>query len=370
MEFTVATSDLVRELGLAQGVIEKRTTIPILSNILIEASGDRISLTATDLEMGLRCSCPATVKKPGAGTIPARRLLDYTRLLPAGEVQVKFGDNQWVSLTCGRSKSRIAGMSRDSYPELPAMSEKIAEIPAGTLASMISQTIFAISNEESRFTLNGALMVLKPESLVVVATDGHRLSAVERPVSFGLGTQYRVLLPRKAMGEIQKLAAEAAPEALLQFAATDNHLFCQVGDRLLISRKLSGNFPDYERVLPRDQPNQVVMNRDELRAAIERVAQFSDERSHAVRMKVEPGEVTVHSSLSETGESEENVATPYNGPGVEIGFNAFYMLDFLRASTEAGVAFLFKDAGNAGELRPHGENINYKYRYVIMPMRI
>ena len=370
MEFTVAKSDLVRELGLTQGVIEKRTTIPILSNILIEASGDQITLTATDLELGLRCSCPATVKKPGSGTIPARRLLDYTRLLPASEVNVKFGDNQWVSLVCGRSRTRIAGMSRESYPELPQMSEKIAEIPASILASMISQTIFAISNEESRFTLNGALMVLKPEALVLVATDGHRLAMVEQPVNFGLGTQYRALLPRKAMGEIQKLAAEAGADTKLNFAATDNHLFCQVGERLLISRKLTGNFPDYERVLPRDQPNQVVLNRDEFRAAIERVAQFADERSHAVRMKVEPGEVTVHSSLSETGESEESVATAYSGPSVEIGFNAFYMLDFLRATPETEVGFHFKDAGAAGELRPAGQDVNYKYRYVIMPMRI
>ncbi len=370
MEFTIAKSDLARELGLSQGVVEKRTTIPILSNVLIEASGDRITITATDLELGIRCSCPAQVKRQGSGTVPARRLADYVRLLPDAELQVKFADNHWLSLVCGRSRTRIAGMSRESYPELPEMSDKIAEIPAGMFSSMISQVIFSISNEESRFTLSGSLMVIKPDALVLVATDGHRLAMVERPGNFTVTGPHRSLLPRKAMSEILKLSSEVAPETPIRFSATDNHLFFQIGERLLISRKLTGNFPDYERVLPRDQPNQVVLAKDEFRGTIERVAQFSDERSHAVRMKVEAGELKVFSSLSETGESEESLGADYDGPPVEIGFNAYYMLDFLRATPEAQVAFLFKDGANAGEMRPAGENVDYKYRYIIMPMRI
>src|SRR5271163_3629240 len=154
MEFTVSKADLVRELGLSQGVVEKKTTIPILSNVLLEAHGDRVTFTATDLELGIRCSCPARIKKEGAGTIPARRLLDYVRLLPDADVQVKLADNHWASLVCGRSRTRIAGMSRESFPELPEMPEPLAKIPLGVLAQMINSTIFAISSEESRFTLN------------------------------------------------------------------------------------------------------------------------------------------------------------------------------------------------------------------------
>src|SRR5215813_9769225 len=153
MEFTVSRTDLVRELNLSQGVVEKKTTIPILSNVLLEAEGDRISLTATDLELGIRVSCPARVKKEGAGTVPAKKLLDFVRLLPEGDVTFKFLDNHWASITCGRSKTRIAGMSRESFPELPDMPEAMAEIPVRTLASMITRTAFAISMEESRFTL-------------------------------------------------------------------------------------------------------------------------------------------------------------------------------------------------------------------------
>src|SRR5271169_2760163 len=356
MEFTVSRADLVRELNLSQGVVEKKTTIPILSNVLVEADGDRIHLTATDLELGIRCSCAARVKKSGAGTIPARRLLDYVRLLPDSDVQVKILENQWASLVCGRSKTRIAGMSRESFPELPKMPPVLAEIPMGILASMIGKTVFAISSEESRFTLNGALLVLKKGGLIMVATDGHRLAMIESSAELpGITGAYRALLPRKAMIELQKLAGDASADAIVRFSGDENHLFFEVGERLLLSRKLTGNFPDYERVLPKEQPYSVTLNREEFRGAIERVAQFSDERSRAIRVRVASNEVKVHSSVSETGESEESIPVTYDGPGVEIGFNAQYMMDFLRAVGEPQVSFLFKDPNSAGELRPGGE---------------
>src|SRR5271166_3989487 len=183
MEFTVSKADLVRELNLSQGVVEKKTTIPILSNVLVEATGDRINLTATDLELGIRSSCPARVKKQGAGTIPAKRLLDYVRLLPDADLEVKLQENHWASLVCGRSRTRIAGMSRESFPELPEMPDVLAKLPLGVLAQMILRTIFAISSEESRFTLNGALLLLRDSGIVMVATDGHRLSMVEKKTS-------------------------------------------------------------------------------------------------------------------------------------------------------------------------------------------
>lgn len=370
MEFTVSRADLVRELNLSQGVVEKKTTIPILSNVLVEADGDRIDLTATDLELGIRCSCAARVKKAGAGTIPARRLLDYVRLLPDGDVHVKIAENHWANLTCGRSKTRIAGMSRESFPELPQMPEPLAEIPIGVLGGLIGKTVFSISSEESRFTLNGALLVLRKGAVVMVATDGHRLAMIETSEDLpGVEGAYRALLPRKAMLELQKLASDSNAAAMVKFSGDENHLFFKIGDRLLLSRKLTGNFPDYERVLPKDQPHSVVLNREEFRASIERVSQFSDERSRAIRVRVAPGEVKIHSSVSDTGESEESIPVEYSGPAVEIGFNAQYLLDFMRAVSNEQVAFHFKDPHSAGEMRPAGEKAD-NYRYVIMPMRI
>lgn len=372
MEFTVSKSELVRELSLSQGVVEKKTTIPILSNVLVEADGDRITLTATDLELGIRCSCPARVGHAGAGTIPARKLLDYVRLLPDTDIQLKFGENQWANLVCGRSRTRIAGMSRESFPELPEMPEVLAEIPVSLLSMMISRTIFAISAEESRFTLNGALLLVRPEGLTMVATDGHRLALTEVAVDLGVGgSVYKALLPRKAMQEILKLAAEAPADAKLRFAGDENHLFFEMGERLLLSRKLTGNFPDFERVLPKDQPHTVALPRQDFRAAIERVAQFADERSRAIRVQFLPGEVKVLANLSETGESEETLPIEYGGPQLEIGFNAQYMLDFLRAVSEDTVQFRFRDPQSAGEMRQGAaDNPDNSYRYVIMPMRI
>jgi len=279
MEFTVSKADLVRELNLSQGVVEKKTTIPILSNVLLDVTGERVSLTATDLELGIRCSSPAKVKSPGAGTIPAKKLLDYVRLLPEGEVTFKFSDNHWASITCGRSKTRIAGMSRESYPELPQMPPPLAQLPIGLLTSLISKTIFAISAEESRFTLNGGLLVLGEKAVTLVATDGHRLAMVECENPLESPVEYRALLPRKAMAELLKLGSDAEDKAAaVDFSGDDNHLFFQLGTRLLISRKLTGNFPDFERVLPKSHSHSVEMDKEELRATIERVSQFADEK--------------------------------------------------------------------------------------------
>jgi DNA polymerase III subunit beta len=372
MEFTVSKADLVRELSLSQGVVEKKTTIPILSNVLIEAVGERIVLTATDLELGIRCSCPARVKKEGSGTVPARKLLEFVRLLPEGDVTIKFLENHWANITAGRSRTRIAGMSRESFPELPQMPAKIAELPVKVVATMIARTQFAISTEESRFTLSGALLLISPGTLTMVATDGHRLAYVQsKTESAQVDTNFRALVPKKAMAELVKLADGADGEnAKANFSGDDNHLFFEVGDRLLITRKLTGNFPDFERALPKDHNLIAKLQKDEVRAAIERVAQFADERSRAIRVQFTKGEVKIFSSSVEMGESEETVNSEYDGPELEIGFNAQYLLDFLRAISQDQVAFELKDQKSAGEMRPAGEGITDEYRYVVMPMRI
>lgn len=371
MEFTVSRSDLLRELSFSQGVIERKTTIPILANLLIEAEDGRIRLTATDLELGIHCSCAATVSQPGSGTIPAKRLLDYVRLLPEAEIKIKFLENQWASITCGRSRTRIAGMPKDSFPELSVQPESSLKLPAAKLRSMISQTMFAISSEETRFTLNGALLVLTPTSMKMVATDGHRLAHVVAEAEIeGVAESQTALLPRKAMAELSKLIDSLEDEASLAFSFDDNHLFFQSADRLLITRKLSGSFPDYERVLPKEQVHQIVLAKDDIRAALERVAQFSDERSRAVKLALQNGEVKVYSSISDTGDSEESLSADYHGELVDIGFNASYLLDFLRAVGGDSIQFCFRDSQSAAEFRPGGDSTNVLYRYVVMPMRV
>src|SRR5215470_17658288 len=226
MEFTVNKADLVRELSLSQGVVEKKTTIPILSNVLMEARDGRVYLTATDLELGIRCSCPARIKKEGAGTVPAKKLLEYVRLLPDADITIKFLENHWASLVCGRSRTKMAGMSRESFPELPQMPEATNQISTAMLSSMIAKTIFAISMEESRFTLNGALLLIRPEGVVMVSTDGHRLAYIENVAENGSeNRQFRALVQKKAMSEILKLSQEAEGDAKTIISGDDNHLF-------------------------------------------------------------------------------------------------------------------------------------------------
>lgn len=371
MEFTVNKADLQRELAFTQGVIERKTTIPILANLLVEADQGTVRLTATDLELGIHCSFPATVDQPGSGTIPAKRLLDYVRLLPEEPVRIKFLENHWASITCGRSRTRIAGMSKDSFPELPATPATSVDVPASLFRSMISQTLFAISTEETRFTLNGALLVLQPTAMKMVATDGHRLAHVVSDTTIAnLPAQQTALLPRKAMGELLKLTDSLPDEALVSFAADDNHLFFQSGERQLITRKLSGSFPDYERVLPKEQKHEIVLEKDEIRSALERVAQFSDERSRAVKLALSDGALKVYSSITDTGDSEESLPADYHGDLVDIGFNAQYLLEFFRVVGTDQVRFCFRDSQSAAEFQPAASDSPASYRYVVMPMRI
>ncbi len=373
MEITVSRQELLKELTATQGVVERKTTIPILSNFLLEAEGERLSLTATDLDQAIRTSAPVKVKKAGACTIPARRMYDYVKLLPEGEISIKLLDNHWVQIKSGRSTTKIVGMARANYPQVPEFpSVDAIKISAAALKTLIARTIFAISNEETRYTLNGALLVIKAESLAMVATDGHRLSFVEKVNEeiAGVSGEKRVLVPRKALDELRQLLAATA-EATIDFADDEHTLYFRVGHRALSSRKLNGNFPNYEAVMPRDNTKFVIVSAAELGQAIQRVAQFADERSGAVRMKIEQNELKISSSSTEAGESEDTIDTPYTGDALTVGFNSGYMLDFLKAlNNEGEVRLEFKDQQSAGQMRPEDPDAEYRYRYVLMPMRI
>ena len=370
MEFSVKKFDLLEELSLTQGVVERKTTIPILSNLLCEAKGNRLTITVTDLELSIRTSCEAKVKKDGSGTIPAKKLLELVWLLPDEEIRFKLLDNHWVQITCDRKNYKLVGMSKDNFPALPEFPHALVRIPAKLLASVIAKTTFAISLEESRYTLNGALLVLKPASLTMVATDGHRLAMVEMDHKFeGLTSETRVLVPKKAMNEVQRLAAESGDDAVVEFGQDESHLFFQFGGRLLTSRKLTGQFPNYEAVLPRDVNKTVVLERGELQDALRRVSQLADQRSHAVKFVLAKEGLEISASSPEYGEAKEAIEKEFKGDPIAIGFNAQYLLDFLAAAADGPISFELKDEQSAGQLRPLGDESS-RYRYVVMPMRI
>jgi len=372
MEISVSKFELLKELTATQGVVERKTTIPILSNFLFEAANDRLTITATDLDLSLRTSCAAKVKREGACTIPARKLYDYVKLLPDTDISIKLLENHWVNIRAGRSNTKMVGMARANFPGLPTFpAAGVVKIPAQTLRSMIARTIFAISSEESRYTLNGGLMVLKPESITMVATDGHRLAHIEKQgEKFDVSGENRTLVPKKAMSEIYSLLQNSDVEAI-EFAKDESTLFFRIGERLLTSRQLTGQFPNYEAVLPREANKFVVLHGADLNTSIQRVAQFADERSRAIRMKLDKNELKISSSSTDAGESEDSIETAYTSDPVTIGFNSEYLLDFLKASDGGDVRLEFKDAQSAGQMRPEDAGDDgFKYRYVVMPMRI
>src|ERR1700732_245892 len=374
LEITVSRAELLRELTAAQSVVERKTTIPILSNFLFEAADDKLTITATDLDQSLRTSCAAKVKKPGACTIPARKLFDYVKLLPDGDISIKLQDNHWVQIRSGRSNTKMVGMARANFPQVPEFpTVSSVSLPVATFRNLISKTIFAISNEESRYTLNGALLTLKPESLAMAATDGHRLAHIEKQgenLGSVPGGEKKTLIPRKALAELQSLLSNTEAEQV-EFAEHENQLFFRIGKRVLTSRKLTGQFPNYEAVLPRDNNKFIIIRSEDLMGSIQRVAQFADERSGAIKIRLEQNELKLSSSSTDAGESEDTIETPYNYDPLVVGFNSQYLIDFLKAIGNSGeVRLEFKDAQSAGQMRPEDANEDVKYRYILMPMRI
>jgi DNA polymerase-3 subunit beta len=370
MEFSVKKFDLLGELELTQGVVERKTTIPILSHLFLEAKGNSLAITATDLELSIRTCCDVRSKKDGSCTVPAKKLYDIVRLLPEAEIKFKLLENHWVQVTCDRKNYKLVGMSKENFPALPAFPQALIKIPAALLASVIAKTTFAISVEESRYTLNGALLVLKPASITMVATDGHRLAMVETDHKFdSFSQETRVLVPKKAMAEIQRLAAEAGDEGVVEFAQDESHLFFKFGPRLLTARKLTGQFPNYEAVLPREANKKLVLERGELQDALRRVSQLADQRSHAVKFMLAKEGVEISASSPEYGEAKESIEKEFAGDPITIGFNAQYLLDFLAAAPDGPISFELRDDQSAGQLRPLADESS-RYRYVVMPMRI
>jgi DNA polymerase-3 subunit beta len=371
MDFSIEKSRVLKELALTQGVVEKKTTIPILSNLLVEAEGETLSISATDLDLGICCHCPAKVKAAGSGTIPAKRLLEIVRSLPEAEVRFKALENHWVEVTCERSSFKLVGMARDNFPMLPTLPPALAALPANVFATAIQKTVFAISNEESRYTLNGGLLLLKPGSITMVATDGHRLAVIERDIEVGgLKNELRLLIPKKAMGELVRLLSEGEGELPVSISKDESHLFFSLGQRVLICRMLTGQFPNYEAVLPRGNDRVLELDKETIAAAVRRVALLADERSRAVRMHLEKGQLEISSSSGEYGEAREVLDTSYQDEPMQIGFNYQYLLEFFGVIEEAGkVRLELKDEQSAGQLRPLEQGA-YRYRYVVMPMRI
>ena len=370
MEFSISKNALQKELGFVQGIVEKKNTIPALSNILIESIGEStIRLVGTDLDVTIRCETEAEIKVPGSLCVQARKLFDISRLLADSTVNFRKEENDWVTVKCENFRSKIAGLPRENFPEVPTSKSAPLKFPAEVFKSFIERTIFAITQEESRYTLSGAKFILDKSGAKMVTTDGHRLAYVARRDlgENAPGEALDALIPRKTLAELTKLTASFEGE--IGLGVDENHIYFEVGPRLLISRMLSGQFPNYEMVMPKGNDKSVVFDSTQLNHAIRRVSLMADDRTHAIRFHLVPNQLQISSQNAEEGEARETVATEYAGDEAEIGFNAQYLQDFLNVVGDGQVAFEFKDGNSQAQLRPAADP-DYEYKYVVMPMRI
>ncbi len=409
MEFKINQSVLKEELGYIQGVVERKTTIPVLSNILIESLGENeIRIVGTDLDCTIRCDAEAEIVKAGAICIQARKLFDIVRALEHGDVHFKKEDNEWVTMKAGRASYRLAGVSRDQFPEIPQFKSTPMKLAAETFAYFIRNTAFAITNEQSRFTLSGAKFIIGDGSAKMVTTDGHRLAYVERAIDDKEAVM-DTLIPRKALLELIKISRGVGE---VSFGEDPNHIYFETEGRLLITRKLSGQFPNYEMVMPKDNDKSVVFDLEEMRNAVRRMSLIADDRNRSIRLNVREGEIEVTAQSAEEGEGNEVVQADYTGEAVQLGFNWQYLLEFLTnaatgdvflaaSDSDAGsppasggdassdgvvgaatataparegrpplrITFDFKDSNAQTQMSIAGET-TYDYKYIVMPLRI
>jgi DNA polymerase-3 subunit beta len=370
MELVVRKNDLLRELQLFQGIVERKNTIPILANVLMEAKDDHVRFLATDLEVALRSKCSATVTKNGSLTLPAKKLYEIVKSLPETDIRITE-DKNGVKVAAERFESRMQTLPREDFPTLPETGTgSTATLARTPLKEMVTKTQFAITGEDTRYFLNGALFVLKADSMSLVATDGHRLALVtaERDGKTKKdGEEDRPILPKKTLGELGRLLAEGDGD--VSYERGENHLFFEVGGRLLISRMIDGQFPAYERVIPKGNDKHIEFERDRLTNAVRRVALLSNERSRAVKFQVDKGKVDVMSSSPDLGEAHETLPVEFSGGSMQICFNAQYVLDFLSAVSSDVVSLDLKDEVSQAVMKPVGVE-GYDYTYVIMPMRV
>jgi DNA polymerase III subunit beta len=370
MELTLKRGDFLNELALMQGVVERKNTIPILSNILLKATDGHLDLTSTDLDLTLLSQAQAKVSRPGSVTVPARKLFDLIRNLPEAEVRLKLMENHYLGVTCERSSFRLVAQPAEDYPTVPKVEGKGGmTFPLDTWKRLTRKVLYAVSAEETRFQLMGALLKDKGKEFELVATDGHRLALVDFSKENVKGTLPNVLIPKKALAEILKM--DGGENGELEIRHSENHLLFRVGNRQLIARLLDVNFPDYEKILGKGNDKVATVSRIACQSAIRRVALFSPERARGVRLSFEKDLLTIASASQELGEGTETIDARYDGEPLAIGLNAQYLLDFLDEVETENVRLELKDENTQCLCYPEGEVEGAsRYLYVVMPMRL
>ena len=368
MNLTIAKDKIINGLQTVQNVVSTRTTLPILSNVLMRAENGRVEFTATDLDVTVVCSVESKVKKSGATTIPVKKLFGIVRELNNGEIDIEVDDKNICSVRCGSSFYKIHGLSADEFPPLPKFKdEKKIKLPQETIKGMLKKTSFAISTDESRYVLNGIFISLKDHKMTMVATDGRRLALVDEEVDIPEKNQGEFIVPAKAVNELNRLLQEKG-DVEIKFGENQSSFYLKDDKEfsvLLVTKLIEGNYPNYRQVIPSEVKERVPLVREEFLHALRRAEIMTSEKANSVKLAFGKNNLAITANAPEVGEARESLAVNYKGKEIAVAFNPKYLIDPLNALTEDEVFFELTD-----ELSPGVIKINGPFLYVVMPMRL
>src|SRR6266705_5008953 len=366
MKLTITREQLQEGLVAVAASIPAKTTLPILSNILLEATKDGIRLSGTDLDVAVSTTVSASVDQEGAITLPARKLVEIVRELPSAAIRLTASGEQRVTIECGRSRFRLLGLPREEFPAFPSVKfEGGWRTSSKELQKLISHVAFAASTEESRPILNGVLWELRPERMRMVATNGHRLAKMDVPASGGSTAD--LIVPPKALEQIRRLYA---PEVDLEVAKSDNHIGFRAGGTLVFSRLIEGPYPNYEQVIPRENDKHATIDKLAMTAALRRMSIVASDQTHRIRLAFAGGAAKFSVQTPDLGEAQDELAVTYEGEPLEIGFNAQYLLEILKFMPTDEVRFTFKAPERAATVEPVGWDDPASYMALVMPLRL
>ncbi len=375
MNFDIDKKEFLKGLSLMQNVVGRKTTLPILSHILIQWEKDSLHLTGTDLETGIREELNATIHQGGKASVSAKKLYEIVRELPEETIHIQKRENHWITLQCGKSVFNLAGLDPDEFPSLPTYQETdFSKISTQLIKKMVEKTVFAASNEESRYHLNGILLIqIKQggkEILRMVATDGHRLSLIDREGPTIRGIEKGIIIPKKGVLEIKKIMGDRDGEDEMEVYFDQTHGFFKMGKSLMVIRLIDGEFPEYEQVIPKGNDKKLVMEKERIYGCLRRVSTMASERVEGVKLSLKKNSVELSSYHQDFGDAKEEVEVVYEGPPLEIGFNARYLIEALNVIDSEEVIMELKDEGSPGIMKPPSSIEPSNQICIIMPMRI
>ena len=368
MRFTISREKLQEGLAAVTASIPAKTTLPVLANIMVEATDKGIRLSGTDLDIAVTTEVAADVESPGAITIPAKKLSEIARELPPAPVRIAAAGEQRVTLDCGRTHFKILGLPRDEFPAFPNVKfNESWRIRSGDLQKLISHTAFAVSTEESRPILNGVLWELKPEMMRMVATNGHRLAKMEVPIKSAGAPATDLIVPPKALEQIRRLFPE---DEELEIAKGENHLGFRSPFTAVFTRLIEGPYPNYDQVIPRDNDRFAIVDRPSLVSALRRMSVVASDQTHRVKLSFNTALLKFTVQTPDVGEGQDEIPVQYTGDSLDIGFNSSYLLEILRYMPSDEVRFTFKTAERAATVLPENWAGAGKYVCLVMPLRL